>query len=102
MKEYTKTEWKNGETRVNAKNMNNIEEGISELYEYALTSENINSGDGICIEKGDGSMNISLKIEVLEDTGERLEYDKTTLYVLVDSENKFKGLVVGGKEIKTN
>jgi len=102
MREYNKTEWKNGETRVNAKNMNNIEEGISELYKNALTPEDIESGRGIRIEKEGKSTSISLRIEILEDTGEEVEYDKNTLYVLVDSENKFRGLVVGGKEIKTN
>ena len=102
MREYNKTEWKNGETRVNAKNMNNIEDGISELYENALTPEDIESGKGIRIEKEGKSTSISLKIEVLEDTGEEVEYDENTLYVLVDSENKFRGLVVDGKEIKIN
>ena len=102
MREYSKTEWKNGETRVNAKNMNNIEDGISELYENALTPEDIESGKGIRIEKEGKSTSISLKIEVLEDTGEEVEYDENTLYVLVDSENKFRGLVVDGKEIKIN
>ena len=36
---YKETEWKNGETRLNAKNMNNIEAGIKTLFEKALDKE---------------------------------------------------------------
>ena len=101
-KSYTKTEWKNGETRINAKNMNNIESGISDLYDNAISSDELEQGLGINIEKED-SLKFGLNIQVInenETTG--ITYDPNTIYILVNIDEKFNGIVINGREIRVS
>lgn len=102
-KGYTKTEWKNGETRINAKNMNNIENGISDLYDNAISSDELEQGLGINIEKEDSSKSLKfgLNIQVINEN-ETTEYDPNTIYILVSIDEKFNGIVINGREIRVS
>lgn len=73
---YKETEWKNGETRLNAKNMNNIEAGIKTLFENAIDQDTVEV--------------------VYEAPG---ELDNSKLYFVIDAENVLTRLIVFGKEI---
>lgn len=73
---YKGTDWKNGETRLNAKNMNNIEAGIKTLFENAIDQDTV---------------------EVVYEAP--AEPDNSKLYFVIDNEDVLIGLIVFGKEI---
>lgn len=99
-RDYNNTEWKNGITRVNAKNMNNIENGIKTLYEFALEMSQIKEGSGISI-KGDeetGDIEISQKIKIVKKTLPDT-LDEDTIYYVVDSKHNLEQVIIGGETI---
>ena len=66
-KKYTKTNWKNNETRLNATNMNHIEDGIETLYNEALDENSLIPGNSVKIDKVGDKLRIGVDIvEVTE------------------------------------
>ena len=61
MKTYKKTIWVDGETPINASNLNKIETALSTLSETALTMESLESSDNkITITSKDGKVQFGL------------------------------------------
>ena len=98
-RDYNNTEWKNGFTRVNAKNMNNIENGIKTLYEFALETSQIKEGSGIKIEGNEetGDIEISQKIKIVKTLPDTLDED--TIYYVVDPEYNLEQVIIEGEAI---
>lgn len=57
--DYKKTFWVDGETPVNAQNMNKIEDAIQELADTSLKCSNLEAGEGISISSSCGKVTIS-------------------------------------------
>lgn len=70
-KKYNRTDWADNKTPVNAKNLNNIEKGIRDLYSDALDSSEIIAGNGISIN----NTNDGLVIGVNRDLNGLVSYD---------------------------
>lgn len=64
---YNKTTWINGQTPVNATNLNNIEEGINYLYQHSLDVNEITGGNGINISGNGSSIEISTPALLLHE-----------------------------------
>lgn len=103
---YMRTNWVDNTTPVNANNLNNIERGISDLYQNALSRSDFSEGDGIKLGTGkNGELEISTKDTVrssscvgIEIISEELDmYVENTIYLLVDSgTNKLKKIILNG------
>lgn len=66
-KKYTKTTWENGKTRLNATNLNHIEDGIETLYNEALDENSLIPGNGAEIDKVGDKLRIGIDmVEVTE------------------------------------
>ena len=83
---YKKTEWKNGETKLNATNMNHIESGIEEALTSAANKvSSVVAGTGIEVSD-DGAKNVTVKVDItktpvvdsLPDINKVLIYNKST------------------------
>lgn len=101
--EYNDTVWKNGITRVNAKNMNNIETGIKKLYDFALEMSQFKSGKGIKIngsEEIGGNIEISQNIQIVNVLPETL--DQNTIYYKIDVSRNLEQINIGSEVIYIN
>lgn len=63
---YSKTNWVNNSTPVNADNLNNIENGIYNLYSNALSLSDLMNGDGIEINGTEDGVSIGLKFRKVD------------------------------------
>ncbi len=66
---YQKTNWVDGETLVNAENLNKIEKGIESVSKQALSLSDLTEGNGIKIDSTeieDGKMGIKFSIDFPE------------------------------------
>jgi len=63
---YSKTNWVNNSTPVNAENLNNIENGIYNLYSNALSLSDLINGDGIEIKGTEEGVSIGLKFREVD------------------------------------
>lgn len=103
---YMRTNWIDNTTPVNANNLNNIERGISNLYQNALSRSDISEGEGIKLGTGkNGELEISTKDTVRSSSCVGIEfieeelgvYVDGVLYLLLDSEtNKLKKIILNG------
>lgn len=99
---YTKTKWVDGQTCVNAAELNRIEKGIEDLYVNALGADQILPGDGIAIDLDEeGNTVISVDDEYKEDLvksqsvkgmeyviSEPSDYEDDVLYFVLNPETK--------------
>ena len=60
---YNKTNWVDNSTPVNAENLNNIENGISNLYSSAISLSDLVNGDGIDIKDTNSGISIGLNFK---------------------------------------
>ena len=68
MKEhYNKTNWVDNKTPVNAENLNNIENGISHLFDNAISQSEITEGSGITLAYSKSGIHISLGFREVEE-----------------------------------
>lgn len=92
---YSPTEWKNGVTRVNAKNMNNIEQGILYLYKYALELGQVTGGTGIYVEPGlDGGLKIEQSIRIVREEPLEDEREVGVIYYVIDDYDNLRKIII--------
>lgn len=106
-KDYIKTKWVDNTTPVNAARLNKIENALSDLYQTALSVEEVTAGDGIEVEvtsAGDTRVGVasdvlrSESISGLEMVTELPEKeDRNKLYFVLDPETKkLAGIYING------
>ena len=104
---YTKTEWVDGKTVVDAKRLNNIERGVSELYDNAIALSDLEEGDGIEIDNG----RISVSEDVIRSqsisgiefsVGVPEEVDPKKLYLILKADRTLEKIILGGITIFEN
>ncbi len=94
---YNRTVWSDNKTLVNAERMNNIERGITGLYNSALCASDFKGEKGVGIKTTDeGNMKVSLKtpVEVIKE--ELSEYNPDTVYFLVDDNWRIRKIIIHG------
>lgn len=94
---YTRTNWVDNKTLVNAERLNNLERGVAGLYNASLCASDFEEGQGVKIETTDsGKVKIStmMAVEIIQ---EELEvYDPKVIYFLIDSEGALKKIIING------
>lgn len=96
---YTRTNWVDNKTLVNAERLNNIERGISGLYNASLCASDFEPAEGIEIETTDaGKVKISASPAVKVITAEEETYDPGVIYFLLDSAGHVKKIIINGIE----
>ena len=63
---YNKTQWVDNSTPVNAENLNNIENGISNLYSNAIGLSELIEGDGIEIKNTNSGVSFGLSFRMVD------------------------------------
>lgn len=104
---YTKTNWIDGKTIVDARRLNKIEEGLSVLYENALGNKDLQEGTGIKINdetiEVDDSVVLSDTISGIEfSIGEPREIDPGKLYLVLKEDKTLDRIILGGITIFNN
>ena len=113
-KSYKVTKWVDNKTPINAQNLNNIESGLKNLYENALSADDLVPGDGVTIEETyDGKQEIALDpgvmfsqtctgIEWVQEIPEAFDKDKI-YFILNPLTKELEKIVINGITIfKTN
>lgn len=67
---YNKTRWVDNKTPVNAENLNNIENGISNLYSNAISPSELIGGDGIRVSSLEDGISINLNFNMVDSRPE--------------------------------
>ena len=94
---YNRTFWIDNKTKVNAEKLNNIERGISNLYDSSLTSSDIIGGENVDIETTDtGKVKISFKATVMIITEEQETYDRDVIYFLLSQNGIIQKIIING------
>ncbi len=94
---YKKTVWENNKTTVDADKLNNIERGISNLYDSSLITSDIKAGDGIDVETTEaGKVVIKVKTQIAIITEELEEYDPDTIYFLLTENGIIQKIIING------
>ncbi len=97
---YSPTDWKNGVTRVNAKNMNNIEQGILYLYKYALELSQVKGGTGIEIEKDlSGELKIEQSLRIVREEPLEEEREEGVIYYVIDDHGNLRKIIIDEDEM---
>ena len=95
---YTRTNWVDNKTLVNAERLNNLERGVAGLYNASLCASDFEAGDGVKIETTDsGKVKISalMSVEIIQE--EQSEYTEGVLYFLVGESGKIEKLILNGQ-----
>lgn len=94
---YNRTIWSDNKTQVNAERLNNIERGITGLYNSALCASDFKGENGVNIETTDsGNMKISLNMSVEVIKEELSAYKNDVVYLLVNDNWKILKIIVHG------
>lgn len=94
---YSRTSWVDGKTMINAERLNNIERGVSTLFNASLTSSDFEEGKGMKVETtDDGKVKLSTKMTVEVIFEELSEYDPDIIYFLVSGNGIIKKIIVKG------
>lgn len=94
---YTRTSWVDGKTMINAERLNNIERGVSTLFNASLAAPDIQEGKGMKIETtDDGKVKISTKMTVEVIFEELEEYDPDIIYFLLSENGIIQKIIVKG------
>lgn len=111
---YQKTNWVDGETLVNAENLNKIEKGIESVSKQALSLSDLTGGNGIKIdgtETEDGKMGIKLSINPseianslfqplsIEDITEDFTPDTSKFYLVYEGSKIVKIILFGNSYV---
>jgi len=100
MKKYEKTVWVDNQTNICAARLNNLESGLEEATELALSASDIIAGPGISlVVNSEGKLVISVsseykKIDII--TEERSSYAQDVIYYLLDDSGKLKKIIING------
>lgn len=94
---YKKTVWINNKTTVDADKLNNVERGISNLYDSAITSADIKGENGIDVETTEtGKVVIKMHTQIAIITEELEEYDRNTIYFLLSENGIIQKIIING------
>ena len=94
---YKKTVWTDNKTTVNAEKLNNIEKGISNLYDSALTTADIKGENGIEVETTEsGKVVVKMRTQLAIITEELEEYDEDTIYFLISENGIIQKIIIKG------
>lgn len=94
---YKKTAWADNKTTVSAEKLNNIENGISNLYDSAITASDIKGEDGVKVEVNDtGKVVIKLNTQIAIINEELEEYDENTIYFLLSQNGIIQKIIING------
>ena len=94
---YTRTNWVDNKTLVNAERLNNLERGVAGLYNASLCASDFIEGQGVKIETTDeGKVKISalMPVEIIQE--EQEEYDPGKLYFFIGLSGKIEKIIIGG------
>ena len=94
---YNRTIWEDNKTKVNADRLNNIEKGISKLYDSSLTSADFEDSDSVEIRTTDeGKVKIMMKTSVAIITEEQESYDPNIIYFLLSANGIIEKIIING------
>ena len=94
---YKKTTWTDNKTTVSAEKLNNIENGIYNLYNSAITSVDIKGEDGVNVEVTDaGKVVVKLNTQIAIINEELEEYDSNTIYFLLSQNGIIQKIIING------
>ena len=94
---YKRTTWTDNKTTVNAERLNNIEKGISNLYDSAITSADIKEGEGVKVETTEeGKVVVKLERPIAIITEELVMYDEDTIYFLLSENGIIQKIIING------
>lgn len=94
---YKKTTWTDNKTTVSAEKLNNIENGISNLYNSAITSVDIKGEDGVNVEvTDDGKVVVKLNTQIAIINEELEEYDSNIVYFLLSQNGIIQKIIING------
>lgn len=94
---YKKTAWADNKTTVNAEKLNNIENGISNLYDSAITTADVKGEAGIEVETTEsGKVVVKMKTQIAIITEELEEYDNDTIYFLLSENGIIQKIIIRG------
>lgn len=94
---YKKTAWADNKTTVNAEKLNNIENGISNLYDSAITAADIKGEDGVNVEvDNSGKVVVKLNTQIAIITEELEEYDDNIVYFLLSQNGIIQKIIING------
>lgn len=108
MKKYLKTDWQDGVTPVNARNLGKIESELAELAETSITPGDLVGSEGVSVEINEsGKVEVSTPDAVQSKTFAGIEFvqgsipevtNQGVLYFIMDG-NSLKSLYIGGIKI---
>ena len=94
---YKRTIWTDNKTTVSADKLNNIERGISNLYDTAISSADIKGKDGVEVETTEeGKVVVKLKTQIAIISEELEEYDPNTIYFLLSANGIIQKIIING------
>lgn len=97
---YNKTNWVDNKTPVNAENLNNIENGISNLYANSISLSEILGGSGINVSPEGSNVNISLNFRLIDNAPETPDSDGLSGDFYIDTENGYLFFCISSNPIK--
>ncbi len=94
---YKKTAWADNKTTVNAEKLNNIENGLSNLYDSAITASDIKGEDGVKVDVDNaGKVVVKLNTKIAIINEELDEYDNDTIYFLLSQNGIIQKIIING------
>lgn len=100
--EYKRTNWINGQTRVTADRMNNIEDGISKLFDSVFEFE---PGPGIYMRKNleTGKYRLGLNYSIIRESDlDNITIDLNKIYLVTDENQNLRSIIIEGTELFIN